>query len=76
MIIPLPKFRKGQKVYCYLKGCTFLTTINDSFMVNGQWNYYISGENLDGTEMLECPECALSININDKKVIEADYIEE
>lgn len=73
MIIPLSKFRKGQEVYCYIKGITFLTFIKDSYIMNGKWYYSIDGENLDGTETLECPECSLSTRVNDKKAKESDY---
>ena len=64
----MPKFRIGQKVYCHIKGCTFLTTIQDVYKVNDDWFYEIDGTNLNGEETLQCYECILSKKINDKKV--------
>lgn len=75
MIVNMPKFRIGQKVYCHCDHVTFLTTIQDFYIVNDGWYYNIDGTNFNNKETLQCPECVLSKRINDNKVKIGKYVE-
>lgn len=75
MIVNMPKFRIGQKVYCHCDRGSFLTTIQDIYIVNDKWYYDIDGTSFNSKKTLQCPECVLSKRINDKKVKVGRYVE-
>jgi len=69
MIVSLSKFKKGESVYCHIGDITFLTKINDLYLIGFDWYYVVDRLSFDGKDgLLECEEYVLSKNIDDKKV--------